>query len=162
MNVTIDREKWLAAIANEPDGPCTAVSPEYLAFGRTGERVAALELTFRRVPGATDDELAVRTSLLLRGLSQREAELGGDGLDLDVSGSTFGPVRVILRVFPTKREGAAERVARLVWELNSEGKRVAERAEQDNDGGIGAKIARNLKSPLSESAMKHLEMAAVA
>lgn len=162
MNVTIDRDKWLQAIANEPDGPCTAVSPEYLADRRAGDQVTALELTFRIVSGATDDELAAHTSLLLRGLSQREAELGGDGLDLDVAGSTFGTDRVVLRVLPTKREGAAGRVARLVEELNSEGKRVAERTGEDSGGGLGAKIIRNLKCPLPESAMKQLEMAAVA
>jgi len=162
MSVTTDYEKMFQSIADEPEGCCTAVPPEYLAGRRAGEQATALELTFRVVPGATDDELAAHTSLLLHGLNQREAALGGDGLDLDVAGSTFGPDRVVLRVFPTKREGAAERVARLVEELNSEGKRVADSADQDGGGGLGAKIMRNLKSPLPESAMKQLEMAAVA
>ena len=58
--------------------------------------------------------------------------------------------------------GAAARVAQLVDELNSEGRRVTGRVQQGAAGGIGAKIARNLKSSLPESAMRHFEMAAVA
>lgn len=157
MNVTIDRDKWLAAIANESDSPCTAVSPEYFADRQTGEQ-AALELTFRIVPGATDDELAAHTSLLLRGLSQREAELGGDGLELDVDGSVFGPDRIVLRLILTKTDGATRRVAVLVDEMHAAGKR----ASGDEKEGLGAKINRNFKAMLPESAMKHFEMAAVA
>ena len=173
MGLVKDREKWLKFLdeVEEPGVSPLATSPEFQDGGLLGvsdlvsppgEQASALILTFRIVPGATDDELAAKTSLLLRCLSQKEQTLGGDGLDLDVAGSTFGHDRVVLRVFPTKREGAAERVARLVEELNSEGKRVAERTGQDSGGSLGAKIVRNLQSPLPESALRQLEMAAVA
>lgn len=161
MTVTIDHDKWLAAIANEPDGPCTAVPPEYLADRRVGEQ-AVLVLTFRTISGASEDERASVTAHLLCRLSWREEELGGGGLEFDLNGSVFGPDRVVLRLFPSKREGAAERVAQLADELNSEGRRVSDRIRHETDGGIGDKIVRDLKSPLPESAMKHLETAAVA
>jgi hypothetical protein len=168
MTVTIDQTKWLQAISEEdapPVGLLTA-SPDALSQVNTlspipEEAVKALVLTFRVVRGASEDDLASMTSHLLCRLSWREEELGGEGLEFDMNGSVFGPDRVILRLFPSKREGAAQRVALLVDELNSEGRRVTDRARQGTDGGIGAKIARDLKSSLPASAIKHLELAAV-
>lgn len=164
-----DRDEWLKFIdeVEEPNVSPFATSPEFMdgpvAASRTPpQTVKALVLTFRVIPGASEDELASMTSHFLCRLSWREEELGGEGLDFDVNGSVFGAERVVLRLFPSKREGAAERVAQLVDELNSEGRRVAGQSGQGADGGIGAKIVRNLKSTLPESAMKHLEMAAVA
>jgi hypothetical protein len=169
MGLVKDREKWLKFLdeVEEPAVSPLATSPEFMdgpvAAPRTPpETVKALVLAFRVVPGASEDELASVTSHLLCRLSWREEELGGEGLDFDVAGSVFGPDRVVLRLFPSKREGAAARVAQLVDELNSERRRVTDRGQQGPDGGIGAKIARNLKSSLPESAMKHFEMAAVA
>jgi hypothetical protein len=170
MNVTIDQDKWLQAVAQEdalPVGLLTAspevIDPMTAAPVRAPTEVAkALELTFRVVPGASEDELASVTAHLMCRLSWREEELGGEGLEFDVDGSVFGPDRAVLRLVPSKREGAARRVAQLVDELNTESRRVADRTRQDAAGGIGSKIERNLKAPLPESALKQLEMAAVA
>ena len=162
MTVTTDFDKMAQAIANEPDGPCTAVTPEYLASRRADHQVAALELTFRILPGATDDDLAARTSLLLRGLSQREAELGGEGLELDMHGSVFGPARLFLRLFPSKHAGATQRVAALVDELNAQGEQANERAGGNTPESLGVKINRNFKAAIPETAMKQLEAAVVA
>lgn len=163
-----DREEWLKFIGEveEPAVSPLATSPEFFHGGITPVaasqgRSAALVLTFRIMTGASDDELAAKTSLLLRCLSEREEELGGDGLDLDTAGSSFGPDRVVLRVCPSKREGAAERISLLAAELNSEGQRLSGQVERENDG-VGAKILRNFKATLPESAIRQLEMAAVA
>lgn len=163
MNVVIDQDKWLKAITGEellPVGLMTA-APEFLGERLTPDPVAkqaALELTFRIVPEATEDELAVRTSLLLRGLSQREIELGGEGLELDVDGSVFAPDRIVLRLIPSKADGATRRVAVLVDEMHAAGKRAA----GDEKESLAAKINRNFKTTLPESALKQLEAAAVA
>ncbi len=173
MNIVIDHDKWLQAISEEDAPPVGLLTASPVVLNPTTapviaqargpvETVKALVLTFRVVPGASEDELASVTSHLLCRLSWREEELGGDGLEFDQNGSVFGPEGAVLRLFPVKREGAAERVARLVDELNSEGRRVTGQTSQGADGGIGAKIARNLKSSLPESAMRHFEMAAVA
>lgn len=169
----IDHDKWLRAMTEDdvpPVGLLTA-SPDLLdkkvaaphsSTFPPAEKVPALVLTFRVVPGASEDELASMTAHLLCRLSQREEELGGEGLQFDLNGSEFNSERAVLRLVPTRREGAAERVARLTGELNAEGRRVMDRAQQGDDTGIGAKIERNLKAPLPESALKQLEMAAVA
>lgn len=168
MGLVKDREKWLKFLdeVEEPAVSPLATSPEFLGEGGTGATAsptgeqAALVLTFRIVRDTSDDELAAKTSLLLRCLSQKEQALGGDGLDFDVAGSTFGPDRVVLRLFPHKREGAAERMAFLAAEMNSEGRRVSDRAGEENDD-LGARIHRDFKAPLPESVLR-LEMAAVA
>jgi hypothetical protein len=173
MGLIKDREKWLQFLddVEEPAVSPLATSPEFMDGGSlgltdptypSGEQAAALILTFRIVRGASDDELAAKTSLLLRCLSQKEQALGGDGLDFDVAGSTFGPDRVVLRLFPSKREGAGQRVALLAAEMNSEGRRVSDRAGEENDDSIAARIQRDFKSPFPESAMRQLEMAVVA
>jgi hypothetical protein len=166
MGLVKDREKWLKFLeeVDEPAVSPLASSPEFFHGEAVApvEKTTALVLTFRAVPRASDDELASMTSHLLCRLNWREEELGGEGLEFDVNGSVFGPDRVVLRLFPSKREGAAQRVAALVDELNSEGRRVADRERPGADDGIGAKIARNLKSALPEIAMKHFETAAVA
>jgi hypothetical protein len=169
MTVHIDADKWLQAISEEdapPVGLLTAspevFSPAHAPPPSAAETVKALVLSFRVVAGASEDELASMTAHLICRLSWREKELGGEGLDFDEGGSVFGPERVVLRLFPNKREGAAARVAQLVDELNSEGRRVTNRGQQGGDVGIGAKIARNLGATLPETAMKCFEMAAVA
>jgi hypothetical protein len=171
MGLVKDRDKWLEFIdeGEEPAVTPLAVSPELLYGGRFSaanpatrpqEKRAALVLTFRPVTGASEEVAADLLALLIRNLSYREGELGGDGLNFDAQGSTFAPARCVLQLVPRKAEGAAQRVARLVEELNAENQRDGERSEEEH-GGIGARIVKNLKSTLPVSPLR-LELAAVA
>ncbi len=159
---TIDQDRWLEAVAGEDAPPVGLLTAPPTLMRVPTVVLPALALTFRVVPGASEDELASMTAHLLHRLSQREEELGGEGLEFDLSGSEFNSERAVLRLVPIRREGAADRVAQLTGELNAAGRRVMDHSRKGTDTGIGAKIERNLKGSLPESALKQLEMAAVA
>lgn len=158
-----DREEWLKFIdeVEEPAVSPLATSPEFLDGQAAGGQSSALLLAFHAVPGWAVDVQAGMTALLTRRVIDREVELGGAGMTVHPSEVVPGSRRVELRLVPTERTGAAERVATLVAELNA-GSRRAKSGRPAAEGDLAAAISQNLTAPLPESALRYLELAAVA
>jgi hypothetical protein len=124
-------------------------------------KTSALVLTFRVVPEQTVDALVGMTSLLIRRVIDREVELGGEGMALFPTEVNPGSRQVQVRLIPTKRDGATERIAKLLAELNA-GSRSAKDHNDADRGDLASRISRNSTAPLPESALRQLEVVALA
>lgn len=142
--------------ANEP----TAVITDAVASVPV-TKTTALVLTFRVVPELTVDALVGMTSLLIRRVIDREVELGGEGMTLFPTEVNPGSKQVQVRLIPTKRDGATERVATLLAELNAGSRSAKDHKDADRDD-LASRISRNSTAALPETALRQLELAAVA
>jgi hypothetical protein len=147
MTVTIDREKWLAAIANEPDGPCTATLP-FFTFTLRGQ----LEDPPRKLPAMV--------AVLIGYIDRLDRSLGGDGVVFDPSGTVEGPNRLTVRVVALSGGGAIRRFAAIETELTELQAQAHEQVIGSQAADFNAKIEAELASPYPlglREAVKHLE-----
>ena len=147
MTATIDREKWLAAIANEPDGPCTATLPFFTFTLR------------EQFEGRTGD-LPALAAILIGPIDTLDRSLGGEGVIFDPSGTVEGPHRLTIRVVALSGGGAIRRFNTIQKELADLQDKARELVLVGQVADFNAKVEAELGSPVPYSlreAAGHLE-----
>jgi hypothetical protein len=146
MTATIDREKWLATIANEPDGPCTATLP-FFTF------------TLREQPEGRTADLPAMAAVLIGYIDRLDRSLGG-GVVFDPSGTVEEPNRLTVRVVTLSGGGAIRRFNTIQKDLADLRLQVRELVIGSQAADFNAKVQAELASPYPYSlreAAEHLE-----
>lgn len=134
MTATIDREKWLEAVANEPDGPCTATVP-FFTF------------TLQEQPEARPGRLPAMAAVLINYIDRLDRSLGGEGILFDPSGTLEEPNRLTVRVVAQSGGGAIRRFGAVQKSLAELRILAREQVIELQDADFNAKVKAELASP---------------
>lgn len=151
MTVTIDQDKWLAAIADEPDGPCTATLP-FFTF------------TLREQPEAPPGDLATMAAVVIGYIDRMDRSLGGEGVLFDPLGTVEEPNRLTVRVVAVSGGGAIRRFGAIQKALTELRVQVREQGIELQAADFNAKVQAKLASPFPlgmSEAVEHLELMGV-
>ena len=142
MNAMIDRDKWLAAINEEPDGPCTATIPFFYVTLRKESNGIALPLL---------------ATLMVKSVDELERSLGGEGVIYDEGYSTEDPQRLKLRLVLRNSFGGIERIGKILDTIDALLDKARMEISSDSNADIRSKIASELASPIPSEVIRHLE-----
>ena len=147
MTVTIDRAKWLEAIAHEPDGPCTATLPFF-------------NFTLREQPEARPGKLPAMAAVLIGHIDRLDRSLGGEGVLFDPSGTVEEPNRLTVRVVAVSGGGAIRRFNAIQKDLAGLRIQARDLVVESQHADFNAKVEAELASshPFAlREAVEHLE-----
>jgi hypothetical protein len=149
MNVVIDHDKWLKAIAEEEPLPCglLAVSP-YLWF------------SVRRQPEVDEDKLSAMVAVLISYIRDLDRSLGGTGVHFDQSGTVLTAQKLTVQLVVEATGDFLRRIHTIYDKLGELALEVKRDMVKRQDADINAKIAADLGSPVPppvREAASHLE-----
>lgn len=149
MNVVIDQDKWLQAIAEEEPLPCglLAVSP-YLWF------------SVRRHPEVDEDKLSAMVAVLISYIRDLDRSLGGTGVHFDQTGTVLTDQKLTIQLVVNATGDFLRRIYAITDKLTELAMQAKHHLVKSQDADINAKIAAELGSlippPIREAA-EHLE-----
>jgi hypothetical protein len=149
MNVVIDQDKWLKAIAEEEPLPCglLAVSP-YLWF------------SVRRHPEVNEDKLSAMVAVLISYIQDLDRNLGGTGVHFDPTGTVLNEEKLTILLVVNATGDFLGRIYAITDKLSELAKQAKHDLVARQDADINAKIAADLGSPVPppvREAAEHLE-----
>ena len=149
MNVVIDHDKWLNAIAEEEPLPCglLAVSP-YLWF------------SVRRHPEVDEDKLSAMVAVLISYIRDLDRSLGGTGVHFDQTGTVLTAQKLTVQLVVEATGDFFGRIYAITDKLGELATDVKRHLVNRQDADINAKIVADLGSPVPppvREAAGHLE-----